>query len=1041
MIKDIKYSGYSTQPSDYECHDGDLATSLNLISEDGQVKSILSPEILRNFGMNVSKVFIHKTSTFNHVLVYFKDGRLVYPDAKPSAAVLGTFPDLVRISSLGNVVLLHFDKAPVCYSWWDGDKEEYIFLGARPDPIVCYTEVTGNVMTSSFIEADEGRIIDFNDVLDTSTFKDAADNNYDFEVPLDKKSDFCNKMFGVINRMIAKSRKNGRFNFPFFIRFAYRLFDGSRIMFTAPHLIYPVSNGKPVILLRIIDGKIRPLFFLPEVSISFRFDPVADLRWKNLISHVDILVTDQIPGYTAADNCVKSIGQITDENDAFIMPLENEEMSRRMNAMNWFSSRFVECQVAKFHSVDSFNRVWVGDTDHRCIEILRDMDAKFAWINIKGYAKETVRLVIVNPNKVLGGTPYDIIELDTITPEVAANAYNLPVTDDFKIYKVDFISVSNLTTRFSEIGGHPFIAFESPKGFERRLMYCTGFTSSQTNVNLDGALAVKIDYQDKNIDYAEQIVGNHPFYLLDSIEYDKFTENVPLNSITITPDCADNKLNSIVTRENVRDDYRSGDLRIAPIAHNYNNRVTLGVNRVIPFEGDVASHVDFRYTTKPNSNPGHRLISNLYFEIFENSTRYIANAVASKPDYTVSSVDENGNPTHPLCYPYLDSLTWLFYPNINCRCVYLRAVDGKTYYIKMKKHDYLNGVYAFNDFLPLIDIAQETTFIPSDQDSIPANKLFTSEVNNPFYFPLTGINTVGTGRIKAVSTAAKALSEGQFGQFPLYAFTDEGVWALQVSTDGTYSARQPITRDVILANTDPLQMDSAVLFATDRGIMLISGSQTQCITDVINSKEPFDVLQLPGMAKLHSMLGHNADTCLPTAHFLEFIAECGMLYDYVHQRVIVYNPHYTYAYVYSLKSKEWGMMYSTIEAGINSYPEALAVDHNGALLNFSAMEGMATKGLLVSRPIKLETPDVLKTMDTVIQRGHFQKGHVQSVLYGSRDLFNWHLIWSSKDHYLRGFRGTPYKYFRIALLCKLAPDESIFGASLQFTPRLTDQPR
>ena len=135
------------------------------------------------------------------------------------------------------------------------------------------------------------------------------------------------------------------------------------------------------------------------------------------------------------------------------------------------------------------------------------------------------------------------------------------------------------------------------------------------------------------------------------------------------------------------------------------------------------------------------------------------------------------------------------------------------------------------------------------------------------------------------------------------------------------------------------------------------------------------------------------------------------------------------------------MMYSTIEAGINSYPEALAVDHNGALLNFSAMEGMATKGLLVSRPIKLEAPDVLKTMDTVIQRGHFQKGHVQSVLYGSRDLFNWHLIWSSKDHYLRGFRGTPYKYFRIALLCDLAPGESIYGASVQFTPRLTNQPR
>lgn len=111
------------------------------------------------------------------------------------------------------------------------------------------------------------------------------------------------------------------------------------------------------------------------------------------------------------------------------------------------------------------------------------------------------------------------------------------------------------------------------------------------------------------------------------------------------------------------------------------------------------------------------------------------------------------------------------------------------------------------------------------------------------------------------------------------------------------------------------------------------------------------------------------------------------------------------------------------------------------MVNFAHTDGNAVSGLLVTRPLKLETPDVLKTIDTIIQRGHFRKGHVQSALYGSRDLYNWHLVWSSKDHYLRGFRGTPYKYFRIACVTNLSDDESIFGASLQFTPRLTNQPR
>ena len=32
--------------------------------------------------------------------------------------------------------------------------------------------------------------------------------------------------------------------------------------------------------------------------------------------------------------------------------------------------------------------------------------------------------------------------------------------------------------------------------------------------------------------------------------------------------------------------------------------------------------------------------------------------------------------------------------------------------------------------------------------------------------------------------------------------------------------------------------------------MLISGSQTQCITEAINSEYPFDALQLPGFDKL-----------------------------------------------------------------------------------------------------------------------------------------------------------------------------------------------
>jgi hypothetical protein len=271
-----------------------------------------------------------------------------------------------------------------------------------------------------------------------------------------------------------------------------------------------------------------------------------------------------------------------------------------------------------------------------------------------------------------------------------------------------------------------------------------------------------------------------------------------------------------------------------------------------------------------------------------------------------------------------------------------------------------------------------------------------------------------------------------------------------------------------------------VLFTTDRGIMLISGSNSQCISDSINSQEAFDIDVLPGIT---SLVDDRIATVIDFVPFKTFLLKAKMLYDYTHQRIIVYNPNRRYAYVYSLKSKQWGLMQSDIKDSINSYPDALALvsvpvtasdapsdvsdtpsDVSEAspsessssnesettpsaintVYNFSQEDtqlSVLTPQLLVTRPLKLDAPDLLKTIDTVIQRGYFRKGHVKTILYGSRDLFNWKLIYSSTDHYLRGFRGTPYKYFRIALLCSLTKDESIFGCTVQYTPRLLDQPR
>ena len=401
---------------------------------------------------------------------------------------------------------------------------------------------------------------------------------------------------------------------------------------------------------------------------------------------------------------------------------------------------------------------------------------------------------------------------------------------------------------------------------------------------------------------------------------------------------------------------------------------------------------------------------------------------------------------------------YMFYPNPNAYKMVIYNYSSACYAVDLKPHEFLNGAYAILDY----ELVREKNFTSLPNISYPmysteeaynfpiqiSNKIYTSEVNNPFYFPVLGINTVGTGNILGICAAAKALSEGQFGQFPLYAFTSEGVWALEVSNTGTYSAKQPITRDVVINPDSITQIDSAVLFATDRGIMLISGSTVQCISDRLNTEELFSIADLPKAEALINIFNSKADeseqisladaSLLP---FSEFLAGCRMVYDYTNQHIIVYNPAVRYAYVYSLKSKTWGMMRSDIVSNVNSYPEALAMADGAKLVDFSKTDAQTTTSLIITRPFKMDDPNALKTINTIIQRGMFRSTHVQQVLYGSNDLFHWHTVWSSVDKMMRGFRGTPYKAYRLALVCKFDKGESIYGCTVVFEPRMTNQVR
>lgn len=333
----------------------------------------------------------------------------------------------------------------------------------------------------------------------------------------------------------------------------------------------------------------------------------------------------------------------------------------------------------------------------------------------------------------------------------------------------------------------------------------------------------------------------------------------------------------------------------------------------------------------------------------------------------------------------------------------------------------------------------------NSDDSYQPSLIRVSEAENPLVFPAKNSVQVGSSIVSAMAANTRPISEGQFGDAPLYAFTDEGVWVLMLGEEGTYIARQPANRDICSNPKGILQIDDAVLFPTERGIMMQRGRESECITDVLDGF-PFDFTQIYKYSKKNQHyplsileLQDFEDGEVAYVRFRKFMKNANMIYDYYDSRIIVFNPSYSYAYVYSMKSKLWGTMANVFAKRVNSYPESYAINHAGKIVNVYVEEPSDNISFFFcTRPLTLGQGDSHKTMFTCLIRGYWACDPSESngqVLFGSNDLEHWFYIGSSLDKNLRNLVGSPYRYFRLAVIGKMDADESISRISTALQPR------
>ena len=293
-------------------------------------------------------------------------------------------------------------------------------------------------------------------------------------------------------------------------------------------------------------------------------------------------------------------------------------------------------------------------------------------------------------------------------------------------------------------------------------------------------------------------------------------------------------------------------------------------------EGSADPLWQFNISKELHQTGGLSMPSTLFIGSLLNRSRYrlmvdiqtdgeVYNRVSSK-DYWLETYEQSGN----LRVRINNSL--LLYPDRRVVKVSLLRYFGDNEYkvvwsqeVKGSSTQNIGGAIRTPN-LPYIDIKTNSEVSGDDpilleglegynnKDQLRSGRIQASETSNPFLFLPDKTYYVTGGDITAFATNALPVSQGQYGQYPLYVFTANSVWALEQDADPlvAFGRVSPVTKTEGAASEKQIaQIGQQIVFIYRDGVYLLSGTDVDVISEPIanHPQKPaidFDSMVLSG---------------------------------------------------------------------------------------------------------------------------------------------------------------------------------------------------
>jgi len=317
---------------------------------------------------------------------------------------------------------------------------------------------------------------------------------------------------------------------------------------------------------------------------------------------------------------------------------------------------------------------------------------------------------------------------------------------------------------------------------------------------------------------------------------------------------------------------------------------------------------------------------------------------------------------------------------------------------------------------------------------------------NPFFFGGKNEISVGQEPVVALMANVVTLSQGQFGEQPLYVFTRDGIYALSVDTSGkiAYTRATPVSLDIAPNARTIAAAGRGVVYTTARALRYIEGDQTISLSESIRGIPGQEIPNSKTLAQLAEATGL-ADIAADDTPFEEYLPEAIAVHNTQEDEIILSNPHFPFSYVYTVASQSWHKISGSWFAAAARTAWCLLLRKDSAsdgsprtqLWRFDGGTTPSAPFLLITRPQPLGTTAYKHAIQLALRAWMNPDGKRAGIyLLGSNDALHFSLASAaeitrpSRDITLPKFLTRAYRWIIIAIGGTARKDTRITAAEI-----------